>query len=79
MPDLTGVSGVTGAAGSIGPAGADGNEGAAGTEGDDGSIFLDVTALLIAGLGILTIIVIYLVLIRWFKDLARRLPPPGIR
>ena len=82
VPDLTGVSGVngiTGARGLTGQAGTDGNQGAAGPEGDDGSIFLDVTALSMAGLGILTIVVIYLVLIRWFKDLARRLPPPGVR
>ena len=84
VPDLTGDSGVngigiTGAKGLTGQAGSDGNQGAAGPEGDDGTIFLDVTALSIAGLGILTIVVIYLVLIRWFKELARRLPPPGIR
>ncbi len=85
VPDLTGVSGVngitgsTGLSGPAGAAGADGVQGAAGFEGDDGSIFLGATALSIAGLGILTIVVIYLVLIRWFKELARRLPPPGVR
>ena len=85
VPDLTGVSGVNGITGSAGltgaagAAGTDGVQGAAGLEGDDGSIFLGATALSIAGLGILTIVVIYLVLIRWFKELARRLPPPGLR
>ena len=85
VPDLTGatgaegVSGARGEAGQAGVAGVDGNQGAAGLQGDDASIVLGVVALSLAGLGILTIIVIYLYLISWFNDLARRLPPPGIR
>ena len=88
VPDLTGPTGVDGddgARGEIGPVGdagvdgVDGNQGAAGPTGEDASLILGVVALALAGLGILIIIVIYLYLISWFKDLARRLPPPGIR
>lgn len=82
VPDLTGpkgIDGVTGARGLTGPDGVDGSEGGAGPRGERASIILAVAALSLAGLGILTIIVIYLYLISWYKDLARRLPPPGIR
>ena len=85
VPDLTGPKGDDGNPGDNGlPAqdgidGIDGNQGSAGPQGDDGSIILPVVALSLAGLGILIIIVIYLYLISWYKDLARRLPPPGIR
>ena len=88
VPDLTGPKGVDGISGASGQsgnagipgiAGIDGNQGSAGLQGDDAPIILGVVALTLAGLGILIIIVIYLYLISWFNDLARRLPPPGIR
>tara|TARA_B100001123_G_C15184539_1_gene976736 strand:+ start:340 stop:1278 length:939 start_codon:yes stop_codon:yes gene_type:complete len=82
VPDLsgaTGAQGSTGAAGTDGVDGADGADGATGLTGEDASKLLGIIALSLAGLGILIIIVIYLYLISWFNDLARRLPPPGIR
>lgn len=82
VPDLTGPNGETGALGLTGPGGIDGidgNQGAAGPTGNDASLVLPVVALVLAGLGILIIITIYLYLISWYRDLARRLPPPGIR
>lgn len=82
VPDLigpNGVDGIPGARGLTGPGGVDGDRGSAGATGDDASLVLPVVALSLAGLGILIIIVIYLYLISWYRDLARRLPPPGIR
>ena len=82
VPDLTGPmggEGISGAEGKAGTAGSDGDQGTAGQQGDDASKVLGVVALSLAGLGILIIVVIYLYLISWFHDLARRLPPPGIR
>ncbi|MDA1127888.1 MAG: Ig-like domain-containing protein [Chloroflexi bacterium] len=79
VPDLTGQDGLAGAKGSTGPGGADGNQGAPGPTGSDASLVLPVVALTLAGLAILIIIVMYLYLVSWYKDLVRRLPPPGIR
>ena len=79
VPDLVGASGIAGARGLTGPGGVDGAQGADGPRGEAASIILGVVALALAGLGILIIIVVYLYLISWYKDLARRLPPPGIR
>ena len=85
VPDLRGADGsdgIAGAGGLTGPKGVDGtdgNQGAPGPTGNDASLVLPVVALILAGLAILIIIVIYLYLISWYRDLARRLPPPGIR
>ena len=79
VPDLTGPEGLAGDIGRPGEVGSPGDEGRAGTPGEGAPIILGVVALSLAGLGILIIIVIYLYLISWFNDLARRLPPPGIR
>jgi len=85
VPDLTGQEGQAGRSGRSGnigrpgDVGTPGDQGRLGLPGQDAPIVLGVIALALAGLGILIIIVIYLYLISWFNDLARRLPPPGIR
>ncbi|NQW24526.1 MAG: hypothetical protein HQ475_13910 [SAR202 cluster bacterium] len=76
VPDLSGPIGEVGMPGESGESGVLGEQG---LPGEDASIVLGVVALSLAGLGILIIVVIYLYLISWFNDLARRLPPPGIR
>lgn len=73
VPDFSGPIGEMGMPGETGALGEQG------LTGEDASIVLGVVALSLAGLGILIIVVIYLYLISWFNDLARRLPPPGIR
>ena len=85
VPDLTGSPGVAGADGANGIPGSTGNPGTAGTvgspgvAGQDSSIWLEVTAIILVGLAIVGVLGAYMYLTRQFKELARRLPPPGIR
>ena len=88
VPNLTGADGPAGqpgtfgAAGAIGVSGAEGPSGLVGAQGPDGtndSMILEIIALALAGIVIPAILVVYLYLNTRFKELARRLPPPGIR
>ena len=85
VPNLTGgegPAGLAGAPGAVGESGAQGptgDLGAPGPEGSDSSSLLEIIALALAGVVLPAILVVYLYLNTRFKELARRLPPPGIR
>lgn len=78
-PGTSGPVGSAGLSGPTGPAGQDGLPGAAGLNGKDSSAWLEITAIILVGLAVLGVIAAYMYLSRQFKELARRLPPPGIR
>ena len=82
IPGSTGNPGTAGTVGSPGVSGAPGQDGIAGSPGvagQDSSIWLEVTAIILVGLAIVGVLGAYMYLTRQFKELARRLPPPGIR
>jgi hypothetical protein len=79
IPGSPGTGGPGGSPGIAGPPGQDGTAGPPGVAGQDSSIWLEVTAIILVGLAVLGVIAAYMYLTRQFKELARRLPPPGIR
>lgn len=79
IPGSPGTAGSAGSAGVSGPSGQEGNAGSPGIAGQDSSVWLEITAIILVGLAVVGVIAAYMYLTRRFKELARRLPPPGIR
>ncbi len=79
IPGSTGTAGPEGSPGESGPIGQDGVAGSPGLAGQDSSTWLEITAIILVGLAVVGVIAAYMFLTRQFKELARRLPPPGIR
>ena len=78
-PGSPGTDGLEGSPGVSGPPGQDGIAGSPGVAGQDSSIWLEGTAIILVGLAVIGVLGAYMYLTRQFKELARRLPPPGIR